>query len=136
MGFEISSARIRFGWDWFAIQLNDGRELMLYRMRLRGGGTDKFSSGTITEKNGRARHLKLRDFSLQPVTTWRSPFTKATYPSTWRVRVPSAKLDMTLIPTVLEQELRTDRSTGIAYWEGSERVLDARTNKQIGTRLR
>ena len=124
--------RNQIGWDWFALQLDDGRELMLYRMRLRGGGTDKFSSGTLIERNGRSRHLTVQDFSLQPTSTWRSPHTKALYPSTWRVRVPSAKLDMTIVPTLRDQELRTNRSTGIAYWEGSNRVLDVRTNRQIG----
>ena len=124
--------RNQSGWDWFALQLDDGRELMLYRMRLRGGGTDKFSSGTLIERNGRSRHLKVRDFSLQPTSTWRSPHTKALYPSTWRVRVPSAKLDMTIVPTLRDQELRTNRSTGIAYWEGGNRVLDVRTSRQIG----
>ena len=124
--------RNQIGWDWFALQLDDGRELMLYRMRLRGGGTDRFSSGTLIERNGRSRHLTVRDFILQPISTWKSPFTKAIYPARWRVRVQLAKLDATLIPTVNEQELRTNRSTGIAYWEGSNRVLDARTNRQIG----
>jgi predicted secreted hydrolase len=38
------------GWDWFSLQLEDGRELMLYRMRLRGGGTDPYSSGTLVER--------------------------------------------------------------------------------------
>ena len=31
------------GWDWFSIQLDDGREIMLYRIRLRGGGSDENS---------------------------------------------------------------------------------------------
>ena len=34
------------GWDWFAIQLDDGSELMLYRMRTKDGGATPFSSGT------------------------------------------------------------------------------------------
>jgi predicted secreted hydrolase len=117
-------ARNQIGWDWFALQLNDGRELMLYRMRLRGGGTDPFSSGTLVEKNGKSQSLSLRDFSFQPLTTWKSPTTGATYPARWRVRVPRAKLDLTIQPVIQDQELVTARSTGISYWEGSVRVLD------------
>ncbi len=114
----------QIGWDWFAIQLNDGRELMLYRMRLRGGGTDPFSSGTLINQNGRSQSLSLRDFSFQPLATWQSPTSGANYPAKWRVHVPRAKLDLTIEPTVSNQELVTARSTGIAYWEGSVRVLD------------
>ncbi len=117
-------ARNQIGWDWFALQLNDGRELMLYRMRLRGGGTDAFSSGTLVERNGKSRSLKLRDFSFQPLANWKSAQSGATYPAKWRVRVPSTKLDIVVEPTVQNQELITARSTGIAYWEGSVRVLD------------
>lgn len=121
-------ARNQIGWDWFALQLNDGRELMLYRMRLRGGGTDPFSSGTLIAKNGKSQALSLRDFSFQPLATWKSAQTGATYPSRWRVRIPRAKLDLTVEPTVANQELVTARSTGIAYWEGSVRVLESGRN--------
>jgi len=54
MGFRINSARIRVGWDWFAVpawQLN-GRELMLYRMRLRWH-RQVFRRETITEERSR-----------------------------------------------------------------------------------
>jgi hypothetical protein len=33
------------GWDWFALQLDDGRELMFYRLRRKDGGMDPFSTG-------------------------------------------------------------------------------------------
>ncbi|MCP5133621.1 MAG: hypothetical protein H6976_08445 [Gammaproteobacteria bacterium] len=31
------------GWDWFALQLDDGRDVMFYRLRRKDGGTDSFS---------------------------------------------------------------------------------------------
>ncbi len=37
------------GWDWFGLQFDDGRELMLYQMRRRDGSRDPFSSGTLIE---------------------------------------------------------------------------------------
>ena len=43
----------------------------------------------------------------------------------WRVTVPSAKLDVTLAPTVADQELVTTASSGVAYWEGSVAVEGA-----------
>jgi predicted secreted hydrolase len=37
----------------------------------------------------------------------------------------------TLLPLLPNQELQTGRSTGITYWEGACRVLDA-TGREIG----
>jgi predicted secreted hydrolase len=124
-------ARNQVGWDWFSLQLSDGRELMLYQLRNRGGGMDAFSSGTLVEKSGRATHLRVGDFSIRPLATWKSAASGATYPSRWRILVPRAKIDLEVVPSIANQELRTQRSSRIAYWEGSARVL-ARENREAG----
>lgn len=111
------------GWDWFSIQLDDGREIMLYHMRLRSGGTDPFSSGTFIERNGTARHLRLQDFRAEPLNTWHSPVSGANYPAHWRVTLPHEGIILDITPTVANQELATQHSTGVTYWEGSVRVL-------------
>ena len=46
------------GWDWFALQLDDGRELMFYRLRRKDGGMDSFSTGTLVEADGQTRRLR------------------------------------------------------------------------------
>ena len=125
-------AKNQIGWDWFSLQLRDGRELMLYQMRLQGGKIDSFSSGTIIERDGRARHLKRSDFQISPLATWKSPVTKADYPSKWRVVLPRERIELTIEPTVAAQELLTARSTNISYWEGSVRAVGTQRGKQIG----
>ncbi|RKZ36905.1 MAG: carotenoid 1,2-hydratase, partial [Gammaproteobacteria bacterium] len=45
------------GWDWFALQLSDGRELMFYQLRRKGGGVDPMSAGTLVSTDGSARGL-------------------------------------------------------------------------------
>ncbi len=45
------------GWDWFALQLSDGRDVMIYRLRRRDGSIDPFSAGTIVGADGLARPL-------------------------------------------------------------------------------
>src|SRR3974390_1090039 len=45
------------GWDWISAQLNDGAELMLYRMRKKDGSADPFSAGTFVDKAGHAAQL-------------------------------------------------------------------------------
>jgi predicted secreted hydrolase len=125
MDHEFGSNQLapdQVGWDWFSVQLDDGRELMLYQLRRRGGRLEPFSSGTLVERDGTTRHLHLADFHVTALEHWRSPKTGALYPARWRVTVPSARLDVTLAPTVADQELVTTASTGVAYWEGSVTV--------------
>jgi predicted secreted hydrolase len=106
------------GWDWFSVQLDDGRELMLYRLRQRDGSITPESSGSVVGRDGSVRHLRLADFSVEPLGSWRSPHTGGTYPSGWRVRVPSESLDVRVTPQLLDQEL-DDAQIGVAYWEGA-----------------
>jgi len=109
------------GWDWFSVQLADGRDLMLYRMRLKDGGTEPCSSGTLVDAAGHSTHLKLSEFDLVPSGTWHSANSGANYPSTWEARLPGLGLDLLVAPSVAGQELRPQRSGGglFAYWEGS-----------------
>ena len=45
------------GWDWFALQLDDERELMLYRLRGNDGNTHPFSAGRWINADGSSRAL-------------------------------------------------------------------------------
>lgn len=110
------------GWDWFALQLDDGRELMLYQLRQDNGTASPYSSGTIVGRDGRTEHLGVGDFTATPGRTWRSTASGAVYPVEWEVRVPKAGLTLTVRTAVDAQELRTRRSTNVTYWEGAVRV--------------
>jgi predicted secreted hydrolase len=107
------------GWDWFAVQLADGRDLMLYRMRAKDGKGTPFSSGTLVGKDGRAAPLAAADFSIEETATWRSPRSGAVYPARWTLRVPSAALTLDVVPLAADQELVTEKSTRVTYWEGA-----------------
>lgn len=110
------------GWDWFSIQLGDGRELMLYQLRLKNGGVEPLSSGTLVEADGRSRHLPRSAFGIKPTGTWKSPRTAAVYPSGWQVELPGEGLSLTITPSVADQELTATGMGGVVYWEGSVRV--------------
>src|SRR5262249_49253136 len=77
------------GWDWFAVQLEDGRDLMLYLLRRRDGTTDPFSAGTLVEADGTTRVLEPRDIRVETLAYWRSPRGAVRYPARWRLIVPS-----------------------------------------------
>jgi predicted secreted hydrolase len=109
------------GWDWFSIQLDDGRELMLFQLRTKTGSIDPYSSGTYLDTRGSARHLSASEFSLEPARYWVSPKTKARYPVSWRIRVPSLGLDLTCDALLDAQELVARDATAPSYWEGAVR---------------
>jgi predicted secreted hydrolase len=107
------------GWDWFSVQLSDGRDLMLYRIRSKDGAGSRFSSGTLVAEDGKARPLSADDFSIETAATWKSPRSGGVYPARWRLRVPGASLDLDVVPLVADQELVTEKSTRVTYWEGA-----------------
>ncbi len=101
------------GWDWFSLQLSDDRELMLYLMRRVDGTNDPVSSGTLVRADGSAVHLRHIDFDVQVVDRWRSR-EGVSYPSRWRIRVPSIQLELDVRPRVADQEF----AATFRYWEG------------------
>jgi predicted secreted hydrolase len=107
------------GWDWFGLQLDDGTDLMYFRLRARDGG-QSFATGTIVDRAGRARSLDASAILAEPFAWWTSP-RGAAYPVRWRVRVPSEGLDLEVRPLVENQEL----ALSFRYWEGAVDVVAA-----------
>jgi len=106
------------GWDWFALQLDDGRELMLYRLRTRDGGVSPESQGTLVAADGTTRMIGRDAVEVQVLDYWTSPRGGTRYPGRWRLRVPADDLDVTVTPLVADQEL----DLAVRYWEGAVRV--------------
>jgi len=106
------------GWDWLSLQLDDGRELMVFQIRELGGGIAAESSGSLVEADGRVVRLERSDFDLEPEGEWVSPRTGGRYPASWRVAVPSAALDLQVKPLIPDQEL----NVSLQYWEGASAV--------------
>lgn len=115
------------GWDWFALQLSDGTDLMLYQLRDAQGRPDPSSSGSIAGSGGASRTLSLQDFSLESLATWESPDSGARYPARWRVRIPSEELDLTVTPLLADQEL----DVSFRYWEGAVGIEGTRRGQTV-----
>ena len=107
------------GWDWFSLHFSDGRDLMIYFLRKSDGSTEKESSGTLVEPDGRSRHLGLPDIRLEVTGHWKSPKTGGRYPNRWQIDIPAAGLSFSLAPLIDGQELTTSGSTGVNYYEGA-----------------
>jgi predicted secreted hydrolase len=134
MDHEFGSGRLgkdQVGWDWFSIQLDDRSELMFYLLRRADGTADPVSSGTWVLFDGSTQALSRSDVQLDVQDHWTSPVSGARYPSGWRLSVPSRHLTLSLIPTMPNQELITERSTQVTYWEGAVHVTGRLRDKPV-----
>jgi predicted secreted hydrolase len=131
---EVSSAALapaQVGWDWFALRLADGRDLVLYLMRRADGAVD-FASGALVSPGGRRSALGAGAFGVTPTARWRSPATGAEYPVAWTVEVPGAGLRLEVRAEVDAAENRSRLVPGLDYWEGPVEVRGGPGGRRLG----
>ncbi len=114
------------GWDWFALQLSDGSDLMFYNLRKNDGSQDEYSAGTWISKEGKARHLSRHDLTLAATGEWES-VDGGVYPARWDISIPELDLLLTVIPLIDDQELFTT----VRYWEGAVDVTGHKNHVAI-----
>lgn len=114
------------GWDWFALQLDDGLELMYYQLRRKDGSIDPASAGVWVDRDGNSRLLSQGDVSLEIGNTWPSP-RGGSYPASWRLRVAQENLNLSFEPLLADQEL----DVTIRYWEGAVKISGERAGKPV-----
>lgn len=134
MDHEFSSSMLnknQVGWDWFSIQLEDGREVMLYQIRTVNGGKDPFSGGTVVEPDGTVRPIPAEAFRLTPLRRWKSKKSGGDYPVAWGIEIPAEQISLESEPILEDQELITSKSTRVAYWEGASRFRGKKEGKVI-----
>ena len=120
------------GWDWFAVNLDDGTDLTLSLVR-DADGSYPLIYGTVVDPDGTTRHLERDAFTVDVIDQWTSPASGANYPAGWTIGIPGEDdLRLELRPTVAAQELDTRATTGVIYWEGSQIVRGTRAGVPIG----
>ncbi len=115
------------GWDWFALQLDDGHDLMFYQLRLEDGSPDPLSKGSWVDPEGGSRVLGSEEVELEVLDWWTSPLDGASYPARWALRVPSEALEVEVVPLLPDQELELT----FRYWEGAVRVRGSRAGTAV-----
>ncbi len=108
----------QIGWDWFSLQFEDGRALMLFQLRERGGKTSESSSGSFITADGGIQSLLKTDFEIGILQQWRSPHTGGVYPSAWEVQLTDPECLLQVRPWMADQELNFP---AVTYWEGAVR---------------
>jgi predicted secreted hydrolase len=134
MDHEFTSnilSKNQVGWDWMGLQLSDNNELMLYVLRHLDGSIDPFSSGTLVKNDGTWVHLPKEEFRIKPTDFWESKQGGARYPSGWQVEVLPYGMNLTVTPSLKDQELVTSQSTQVTYWEGSVAVTGSAAGEKV-----
>ena len=116
------------GWNWFALQLDDGMDVMVYRLRERDGGTGAYSGGVLVDADGLVvARFAADDFALTPTAWWTSPTTGVRYAVGWRLAIPSRDLRLDIAPRLEAQEL----NVSVRYWEGAVTVSGQRGDRAV-----
>lgn len=114
------------GWDWFSLQLQDGRNLMYYQLRRKDGSIDPHSAGSLSDAEGLKQSLGPEQMSLTPMSYWQSG--ERRYPIEWRMQLRSEPHPWRVRALLAEQEM----NLGVRYWEGAVEVIDQVTDQALG----
>lgn len=112
------------GWDWLGAQLDDGRDLMLFRLRRRDGSSARVD-GTLIEADGSSRALRTEGIQWLPRGAWTSPVTEIRYPGGFEIELPAEALSLDVKPLLADQELRLT----FVYWEGAVAIEGSATGR-------
>jgi len=116
------------GWDWFSLQLEDGRDLMFYQIRNAADRADTASHGVIVGADGKSELLLPSDIELSVTDYWKSVASGGRYPARWRMRIREHGLDITIAPRLPAQEWHKN----FTYWEGAVAVTGEANGAAVG----
>lgn len=106
------------GWDWFSLQLDDGRDLVFMELRAKpDSGKSNFRQVALFDLNGERIPVEAELIRLDVSDHWHSA-TGIRWPSGWRLQIPDHNLDLTIKPRQHNQE----NNLSVRYWEGAVEV--------------
>lgn len=107
------------GWDWFALQLDQGVDVMIGQLRRQDGTRDPYDSGVRVDADGTYRVLQATDFTLTPLKYWRDD-RGVRWPIRWRLTLAEPPGALVIQAAFPDQRM----DTALVYWEGLVYVLD------------
>ncbi len=112
------------GWDWFALHLDSGEKLMLFRLReaSASGSAGKFEDGefrhgVLLSPTGVKTPLASQRIDFEVTHTMRLHGRQL--PAEWRIHMPEIGRELRIRPLVEDQWMNVD----FAYWEGAIEVM-------------
>ncbi|WP_048694547.1 lipocalin family protein [Catenovulum maritimum] len=108
---DLLQACFLVGWQWFAIQLDDNTQIMVFAYH---SEADQMAS--ITDSAGNTTQYSPSEFAVEILQWWKSPHTGKNYPAKWKIQI--ADYELTITPQVQDQELH-EAWLFPKYWEGA-----------------
>ena len=112
------------GWDWWGVQLSDGSDLIVYRVKDNVTGKILRAEATLLRPDGTQIVEKKPAFSVQTGEAnarWTDGESGITFPLRWQITLPTLGLTLTTTPAFPEQTIPV-LGIGDAIWEGAVRV--------------
>jgi predicted secreted hydrolase len=127
---SVLSAEV-LGWDWFALQLDDGRGIMAFRLRRRDGTRDPFDHGMLIDPSAHnelqndvgVQVLHPGDYALHPTRYWTDE-RGARWPVAWTLDLADEHF---VVETLMDDQVM---DAALVYWEGIVEVRAA--GKRVG----
>lgn len=107
------------GWDWFGVQLSDGSDLIVYRVKDNATGKVLRAEATLLRADG--SQIVDRAPTFAATGRWTDPATGIAYPQVWTVRLPKTGHTLTMTPAFPAQTIPVI-GIGDAIWEGAVTV--------------
>ncbi len=108
------------GWDWFALHLDSGEKIMLFRLRKKqnsaSGEDGDFQHGVLISPAGQTTRLDSRQIEFEVLEFMRVHDRRL--PAVWRIKLPEIGREMLITPLLEDQWMDVD----FAYWEGAIEV--------------
>jgi predicted secreted hydrolase len=104
------------GWNWFGLQLEDGRELLINEFRSIKNGNAFSPMANLIEQDGTVKVT--RNVTFKPLYYWQSPITNAIYPLKWIITIPEFKIIIKVEAIFKKQEIPVVPPLN-AIWEGA-----------------
>ncbi|GAB4451292.1 MAG: lipocalin-like domain-containing protein [Armatimonadaceae bacterium] len=114
-----------YGWDWLGIQMEDGSDMILYRIRDLETGNILKVEGTVLTRDGDT--IVDNPSAFRRTGVWTDPQTRITFPSTFDVKLPKTGYDLKVEPIFPEQTIPVF-GIGDAIWEGVVQVTGTDKN--------
>lgn len=102
------------GWDWFALHLENGEKLMLFRLRQRDGSPGKdYQHGVLISPEGESTQLDPSHIGFNVLAT--EEIAGRTLPLYWRIELPEINRSLNVEALHPDQWMDVD----FPYWEGA-----------------
>lgn len=108
------------GWDWFALHLDSGEKIMLFRLRNKqesaSNGERDFQYGVLISPEGQTTRLDSSQIEFEVLEYMRLHDRRL--PARWRIKLPEIGREMLITALLEDQWMDVD----FAYWEGAIEV--------------